>query len=104
MELKLANLQGKEITDSLSNIMTLDNTRIIKVPVDICIGLLWNLSSGNVTFDVLDEHLAKLEHSSRSSEEHPFVIVSEKQLETVSFPMEEHIKSSVSLINRALHA
>ena len=45
-------------------------TRIIKGPEDNSIGLLWNLSSENVTFEVLDEYLAKLEHSSRTSNEH----------------------------------
>ena len=104
MELKLADLQGKDITDSLSNILTLNNTRIIKDPEDNDIGILWNLSRENLAFEDLDKHLAKLDHSSRGSGEHPCVVVSERRLEMVSFPMDGHIKSSAALINRALHA
>ena len=37
-------------------------------------------------------------------DEHPNAIVSDRQLEMVSFPLVEHMKSFVIHINRALHA
>ena len=67
-------------------------------------GLLWNLTSESETLKILDEYLGELEHSSRCSEEHPVVIISDKQLEMVSFPMVKHIRASTGVINRAIHA
>ena len=43
-------------------------------------GILLNHSSGNNTHKALDEKLGKLEYSSRYLEEHPVVIVSDRQL------------------------
>ena len=66
-------------------------------------GILWNLSSESETLRILDEYLRKLEHSSRCPEEHPVAIISDRQLQMVSFPMDEHIKSCASQMNGALH-
>ena len=91
-------------TDSLSDIIALNSTRTLNDPDNNNIGLLWNLSGESRTFDILDGRLSKLEHSSRCSGEHPVAIVSERQLELVSFPVDDHIKPSAALINKALHA
>ena len=86
-------MKGKKITDSLSNILTLNNTRVIKDPKDNDIGINGIcLAREKVAFEGLDKHLAKLEHSSHGSGEYPCVVVSERRLKMGSFPMDEHIK------------
>ena len=103
MELRIAQMQKKSNIDLLTNILALDTTRAINDCMDQQMGLLWNLSSESDAMRVLDEYLGKLEHSSRCSGEQPLVILSERQLEMVSFPIDEEVKSSIWVMSKALH-
>ena len=103
LELRLAQKDVREFNWSLSEVQDLDNTRLTKDPEDNNMGLLWNLSSENNILKAMDEELGKLEHSSRCPEEHPVVIVSDTQLEMVSFPMSDNMKSSTERLSEVLH-
>ena len=72
----MSQMQEKENFDSLTNVMALGATRNIKDRKGQQMGLLWNLSSESETLGMLDDHMAKLEHSSRCSNEHPIAILS----------------------------
>ena len=76
MGLRMAQMQDKENLDSLTNVMALGATRSINDRKGQQMGLLWNLSSEGETLGMLDDHMGKLEHSCRCSNEHPIAILS----------------------------
>ena len=65
-------------------------------------GLLWDLESKREAFGILDQYLDELDHASRSRNEQPVAILSEEQLEMVSYPIEGSIRESVNEIREAL--
>ena len=104
MKLRIANMQEKDHSNMLSNVLALDSTRTIKNKDGQKMGLLWNMTKECETLRVLNDYLEKREHSSRCPGDQSLVILSERQLEMVSFPMDEQIKSSLKVMNKSLHA
>ena len=102
MELRMAELLKEDGDDIFAKVLALDSTRVI-YDRDDEMGLLWNLSRERESLRMLDEHLAKLDHSSRCAGEHPVVILSERRLEMVSFPFDGDVKVPVEVMNRALN-
>ena len=53
-------------------------------------------------FTALDNQLAAVNHASRNGEEDPIAIVSERELHTVSYPVNVHIRNRLLNINKAM--
>ena len=61
--------------------------------------MLWNLSERFEAFLLIDEHLSKLNHARRKKDEHPMVIMSDSERDTVSsvsYPFQEDMKGVVT--------
>jgi len=102
LERKLVSVGGNNTKDLLRKVIGKDNTRIISGGGDERMGLFWDLESKREAFGLLDQHLDKLDHASRSRNEQPVAIISEEQLEMVSYPIEGSIRESVDEIREAL--
>ena len=95
MKMKMRSLEHRECKFQLADVLNLDCTRILNANGDDNFGMLWNLSEKISVFKSIDEHLSRLNHARRKSDEHPIVTISETGRDTVSYPIWEHIKSTV---------
>ena len=102
LERKLESVHWRNTKDLLRKVMRKKNTQIIRGKVDEQMGLLWNLENMGEVFRILDHHIDKLNHAPRSGGEPPVAILSERELEMVSYPIEGSIKKYTDEISKAL--
>ena len=103
MEIQL-NLSGTNDRrdDLLAKVMNMNWARSLGIKGDQHIGLLLDLSHEKKAPDELNLHLADLNHVPRVYGEHPVVIFSERELETVSYPIDDTIKSHLAKTDEAI--
>ena len=103
MERKFAE-QGYKVDNKelLEKVLGMGWTRNLAVDDDERAGLILNLSHMIGDFTVLDNQLAAVNHASRNGVENPVAIVSERELGTVSYPVNAHMSNSLLNINRAM--
>ena len=92
----------KSIKEDLEKIMNMKHARAVKVHDDEQAGLLFNLSENSEILGSLDTILAETNHASRDSKEHPVAIVSENELEMVSYPIREQVAVCLRKINEVM--
>ena len=74
-------------------------TRDMSIHEDSQAGLWFDLEKKIAMLRELDANIAKLNHASRDGKEWPVAIVSEKELETVSYPINNHVHRHLGVIN-----
>ena len=85
MEKKLSHTPNrKHIEEDLEKFMRMKKVRAVRVHQA---GLLFDLSDKIAVLRAIDTSLAEINHASRDSKEHPMVIVSENELEMLSYPI-----------------
>ena len=88
--------------DLLAKVMNMNWTRSLEIKGDQHLGVLLDLSYEKKALDEIDLHLADLNHVPRIDGEHPVVIISERELESVSYPIDDTIKPHLAKIDEAL--
>ena len=96
MAVKIRKFEFNGSKSHLSDVVILDCTRNLKLKEDNNFGVLWNLSDRFEAFRSIDEHLSNLNHARRKEDEHPMVIMSSSERDTVSYPFHENMKGVVS--------
>ena len=84
------------------NVMNLDVTRSVEIQGDERAGLIWNFSDEKDSFEALDTHFERFNHVPRTKIEHSVALISERELETVSYPIDNFIKPQLEKINSAI--
>ena len=102
LETKPESLPGMNAKILLRKVMEMSNTQVIQGKEDEQMGLLWNFENKGEVFGILDQYVDKLDHASRSRHEQPVAILSERQLEMVSYPIEGSIRKCADEISEAL--
>ena len=82
--------------------MNLESTQSLEIRGDQQLGLLWNLSHRKEALMALDDHLARIDHVPRIEGEHPVAMISERELETLSYPIDGQMESALERINDAI--
>ena len=77
-------------------------TRSLAVDDDVQAGLILNLSHLISDFTALDNQLVAVNHASRNDRENPIAIFSERELQTVSYPVNQQMSNSLLNINMAM--
>ena len=87
--------------NQMVNVFNLDVTRSVEIQGDKRAGLLWNFSDEKDSFEAIDKHFESFNHVPRTKFEHPVALISERELETVSYPIDNFIKPQLEKINAA---
>ena len=92
-------MDNKEL---LEKVLGMEWNRSLAVGDDERAGLILNLSHMIGDFTALDSHLAAVNHASRNGVENPIAIFSQRELETVSYPVNAQIGNPLFNINNAM--
>ena len=101
MKLKVSGIHGGK-DDLLAKVMNMNWNRSLRIKGDQHVGILIDLSHEKEALHELDLNLANLNHVPRIDGEHPVAIISERELETVSYPIDDTIKSHLVKIDEAI--
>ena len=93
------NNNNRDVNTVLEMMRSLKWTRDMTINEDTQAGLLFDLEKKITVLRELDENMAKINHASRDGKEWPVAIVSENELETVSYPINNHVRRHLGVID-----
>ena len=103
IEAKLNSLQETSEKDSIfGKLLNAKRVRWFGIQDDEKAGMLWNLEDNIQELKCWDRWLANMKHSSRDGVESPVAMISKKEWETMSCPLNESLKFSLANINETL--
>ena len=103
IEAKLNSLQETSEKDSIfGKLLNVKRVKWFKIQDDEKSGMLWNLEDNIQELKCWDRWLANMKHSSRDGVESPVAMISKKEWETMSCPLNESLKFSLANINETL--
>ena len=102
IEYKLGKVtESSQSSKGFDGIMGLKLTKPLRVGNEQA-GLVFDLSDNMDVLRSLNEQLEIINHASRDGREHPMVIVAEKPLDIVSYPMSEQVASNMDCLNKQI--
>ena len=96
------NHNGRDVNTVLEIMRSLKWTRDMAIQEDTQAGLLFDLEKKITVLRELDENMAKINHASRDGKEWPVAIVSENELETVSYPINNNVRRHLGVIDNLM--